>query len=136
MKKCSSCKIEKPIYEFNKNKSGKLGVHNQCKQCTKIWKPSLEQKEKYKKRTREWNRKKLSGFTKEDFDSKLKEQNYKCAICGTSDPGKTNWHADHDHSTKEKRGILCHKCNTGIGLLQDNIDILCSAIEYLRYYTR
>ena len=136
MKRCSTCKIEKNLVEFNKNKSGKLGVHNQCRDCGKKWKPTLEQKLRYNKNTREWNRKKLSGFSQEDFDNKLKEQNYKCAICKTDDPGKTNWHADHNHDTKEKRGILCHKCNTGIGLLQDNIDILCSAIEYLRNYTK
>jgi DNA-directed RNA polymerase subunit RPC12/RpoP len=133
---CSSCKSEKKLSEFNKNKSGKLGVHNQCKECARLWKPSPDQRQKYNKRIREWNRKKLSGFTSEDFESKLKEQGYKCAICGTEDPGATNWHADHDHKTNTKRGVLCHKCNTGLGLLKDDINVLCSAIEYLNYYTR
>ena len=135
-KRCSSCKEEKNLSEFNKNKSGKLGVHNQCKECARLWKPSPDQRQKYNKRIREWNRKKLSGFTSEDFESKLKEQGYKCAICGTEDPGTTNWHADHDHKTNTKRGVLCHKCNTGLGLLKDDINVLCSAIEYLNYYTR
>ena len=135
MKRCSSCKIEKPLDDFNKWKNGKMGRHNQCRDCTKLWKPSPEQRERSNKRTREWNRKKFSGFTQEDFDNKLKEQDYKCAICGTPDPGATNWHADHDHKTKQKRGVLCHKCNTGLGLLKDDIDVLCSAIEYLKYYT-
>jgi DNA-directed RNA polymerase subunit RPC12/RpoP len=133
---CSSCKSEKKLSEFNKNKSGKLGVHNQCKECARLWKPSPDQRQKYNKRIREWNRKKLSGFTSEDFESKLKEQGYKCAICGTEDPGATNWHADHDHKTNTKRGVLCHKCNTGLGLLKDDINVLCSAIEYLNHYTR
>ena len=135
-KSCSSCKVEKNLSEFNKNKLGKFGVHNQCRQCAKLWKPSPDQRQKYNKRIREWNRKKLSGFTPEDFESKLKEQEYKCAICGTEDPGATNWHADHDHTTGQKRGILCHKCNTGLGLLKDDINVLCSAIEYLNHYTR
>jgi len=135
-KRCSSCKEEKNLSGFNKNKSGKLGVHNQCKECARLWKPSPEKQLLYNKRTREWNRKKLSGFTSEDFENKLKEQGYKCAICGTEDPGATNWHADHDHKTKAKRGVLCHKCNTGLGLLKDDINVLCSAIEYLNYYTR
>jgi DNA-directed RNA polymerase subunit RPC12/RpoP len=134
--KCSSCKESKVPSLFYKNKSTKTGYSNQCQDCRKKWKPSEEQKLRYNERTRVWNRKKLSGFTKEDFETKLKEQGYKCAICGTDDPGKTNWHADHDHKTGQKRGVLCHKCNTGLGLLKDDIDILCAAIEYINHYTK
>ena len=136
MKRCSSCKIEKELSQFNKSKSKKFGVHNQCRDCTKLWKPKPEALKKARQKTREWNRLKLTGFTPSDFNKKLIEQDYKCAICKTEDPGATNWHADHDHKTKQKRGILCHKCNTGIGLLQDDVDILCSAIEYLNNYTK
>jgi DNA-directed RNA polymerase subunit RPC12/RpoP len=136
MKHCSTCKTEKESSEFNKNKSGKFGLHNQCRDCTKLWKPTPEALAKARKKTREWNRLKLTGFTPNDFEEKLAEQNNKCAICGTEDPGATNWHADHDHKTGQKRGILCHKCNTGLGLLKDDIDILCSAIEYLNHYTK
>jgi DNA-directed RNA polymerase subunit RPC12/RpoP len=133
---CSSCKEEKTSNKFYRNKSTKTGYSNQCQECRKKWKPSDEQKERYNERTRNWNRKKLSGFTREDFDNKLIEQNYKCAICGTDNPGATNWHADHDHKTGQKRGILCHKCNTGLGLLKDDVEILCAAIEYLHHYTK
>ena len=136
MKRCSTCKTEKESSEFNKNKSGKFGLHNQCRDCTKLWKPTPEALAKARKKTREWNRLKLTGFTPNDFEEKLTEQNNKCAICGTENPGATNWHADHDHKTGQKRGILCHKCNTGLGLLKDDIDILCSAIEYLNHYTK
>jgi hypothetical protein len=136
IKRCSTCKIEKEFSKFNKSKSGKFGLHNQCRDCSKLWKPTPEKRKQYNKRTREWNRKKLSGFSPEDFENKLREQNYRCAICETEDPGATNWHADHDHKTGQKRGVLCHKCNTGLGLLKDDIDILCSAIEYLKNYTK
>jgi hypothetical protein len=135
-KRCSSCKIEKNLSEFNKSKLGKFGVHNQCRKCIRLWKPNPEALKVARQKTREWNRKKSSGFTPEDFDNKLKEQGYKCGICGTDDPGKTNWHADHDHKTGKKRGVLCHKCNTGLGLLKDDVDILCAAIEYLNNYTK
>jgi hypothetical protein len=40
-------------------------------------------------------------------------------------------HADHDHITGKYRGTLCHNCNTGIGLLKEDIGILNRAIEYL-----
>lgn len=135
-KPCSKCKEIKPLTEFNKNKNLKYGVQSQCRDCTKQWRPTPEARLISNKRTREWNRKKSSGFTPKDFQETLANQNNKCAICGTDDPGKTNWHADHDHKTKQKRGVLCQKCNTGLGLLQDDIDILCSAIEYLKKYSK
>jgi hypothetical protein len=39
---------------------------------------------------------------------------------------------DHDHETGEVRGLLCAPCNRGIGLLQDKIEVLESAAQYLK----
>jgi hypothetical protein len=54
-----------------------------------------------------------------------------CAICRTP-IDFDNSRIDHSHVTGEVRGILCTSCNTGIGLLQDNPEILESAAEYIR----
>lgn len=74
------------------------------------------------------------GITLEDYNRILKEQEGKCAICGTTEPkGNGNrLHVDHDHNNGHIRGLLCHFCNTGIGLLKDNIDILQKSINYLK----
>lgn len=40
---------------------------------------------------------------------------------------------DHDHSTGLIRGILCTNCNTGIGMLGDDVDTLTKAIDYLSH---
>ena len=72
----------------------------------------------------------------EEYDAKLEEQGNRCAICGTDDSGPMAFHADHDHKTGKKRGVLCHKCNTGLGLLKDDVEVLCAAIEYLNHYTK
>ena len=134
MKKCSTCQEEKPFADFNKNKSGKFGLHNQCRICSRLWKPSPEAIKIARKRTREWNRFKATGFTPEDFKTKLKEQGGVCAICGTDDPGKLDFCADHDHKTGTKRGVLCRKCNTGLGHFKDNIEVMERAIMYLNHY--
>jgi len=133
-KKCSSCKEAKYLKDFSKNKSRPDGHHTQCKECRSKFKPSEESLKKNRERLRKWNRLKTTGFTQEDYDNKLIEQDGKCGICGTTDSGSMDWCADHDHKTGQKRGLLCHKCNTGLGLLKDDIDTLCAAIDYLKKY--
>jgi hypothetical protein len=56
-------------------------------------------------------------------------QGGRCAICDI-ETDKLN--VDHCHRTGVIRGMLCGKCNTILGLAQDNIDILLSAINYLK----
>lgn len=51
-----------------------------------------------------------------------------CAICGTD----SNLCVDHDHTTKKLRGILCKKCNVGLGMFKDDQELLSRAIEYLK----
>lgn len=61
-------------------------------------------------------------------------QNGKCAIC-KCDSGINNrgdkLAVDHCHSTGKIRGLLCHKCNTALGLLKDSKENLLEAIRYL-----
>lgn len=72
------------------------------------------------------------GISEQEFNELAEKQQYKCAICTTNAPGgKGNWHVDHDHSNGKIRGLLCHKCNTGIGLLNDDPELLRKAILYL-----
>jgi len=38
---------------------------------------------------------------------------------------------DHNHITGKTMGLLCSRCNMGIGFLNDDPSILTSAIKYL-----
>lgn len=38
---------------------------------------------------------------------------------------------DHDHSSGKVRGILCSRCNKGLGHFEDSIKLLREAIKYL-----
>jgi hypothetical protein len=54
-----------------------------------------------------------------------------CMICGTTN-GKHRLAVDHDHERGTIRGLLCHRCNTGLGMYQDDPDRLEAAARYLR----
>lgn len=62
-----------------------------------------------------------------------------CGICNSPDPGYSFWHIDHDHRCCPDnkacslcfRGLLCGKCNTGIGQFNEDIVRLSRAIEWL-----
>lgn len=73
------------------------------------------------------------GITLSKFDQMVEKQNYQCKICKDDlrELPLKNVHVDHSHSSGKIRGILCNKCNQGLGLFKDEIDRLRAAITYL-----
>ena len=62
----------------------------------------------------------------------LESQDGKCSICG-SFPKRNGprFAIDHDHATGKIRGVLCSRCNRGIGLFKENPQWLRRAAEYI-----
>lgn len=77
------------------------------------------------------------GLTIEMFLEMEKAQGGKCAVCGCA-PSEVQGHRstrlyiDHCHETGVIRGLLCNRCNTGIGYFQNSGERLESAANYLR----
>jgi hypothetical protein len=80
------------------------------------------------------------GMTLEQYDEMLFKQGGSCSICKSTKPwgfvaepkrAKEFFCVDHDHTTREVRGLLCQPCNTGLGSFKDNPDYLRMAIKYL-----
>lgn len=72
---------------------------------------------------------------KDHYEVLFALQGGKCKICGTesgSNGRGDKLAVDHCHATGHIRGLLCHKCNTALGLLQDNQANLQAAIDYLK----
>jgi hypothetical protein len=158
VKKCNKCGSSYPATEefFRKRvgKSGKESVWSPCRKCerkyTKEWYASRteEQKAKVLKRGRTrskiWQREnqlhirtkwlqKQYGLTLSEFGAMVVDQNGGCAICGTEIDlnDKHSCNVDHRHADGFVRGILCSKCNQGIGLFNDDPMLLLSAAQYV-----
>ena len=121
---CIKCKDEKPLNEFNKQKKGRFGRHNQCKACTK--------KENIKHRGSSWEnyfqitpKRKRDGLTVEDIISVLEEQDGKCALTGITltritGKGRVPTNASID------------RIDPGGPYIKENIQLVCSIVNQFR----
>lgn len=87
------------------------------------------------------NIKRQYGLTPEEHAEKLKNSNHVCDICEkpeTSVDGRTGslriLSVDHCHNSKKLRGMLCTRCNTTIGRVEENTELLEKMINYLNKY--
>lgn len=147
VKVCTACGERKAKTEFYVR-------HNQCKECLKakaaerysdpeVRARVVAQARQYHDRTRPARRAKSLakyGITPEQYDALFDEQGGRCAICrreglrlgAGGDANRRNvLCVDHCHDSGEVRGLLCQTCNRAIGLMQDDPDLLRSAITYL-----
>lgn len=69
------------------------------------------------------------------FDEIAARQGNVCAICLAPPSGKRQCavlHMDHDHATGLVRGLLCHRCNRGVGQAQDDVGRLEKLADYVQ----
>lgn len=78
---------------------------------------------------RQWL-KKAYNLTIEQYDILLEAQNGRCAICRSLPEKDRRLAVDHNHETGRVRGLLCSKCNRGLGLFQDDARLLEEARRY------
>ncbi len=67
------------------------------------------------------------GITLDDYCSMLEEQQGCCAICRQ----EKTLVVDHCHDVGRIRGLLCDKCNRGLGCFEDDVERLERAVLYL-----
>jgi hypothetical protein len=117
-KTCSTCDVIKPLSDFFSYKNG--NYHSCCKCCSKL------KCQEYHKNTYRFAR---HGISKEQFGAMILGQDSNCIICKKELSSESN--IDHDHITGKIRGVLCGKCNKGLGLFNDDVNALKNAIKYL-----
>lgn len=142
--RCRSC--EKVYAEANKERAseqGKQRYRMNCKEINerhKAW--YAANKEKFGQYSKEWyaenaeahrekTLKRRYDITPSKLKNILEQQGGRCKICGTDKPEGRGFVVDHDHGSGIIRGVLCFKCNIGLGNFKDNILVMENAIEYL-----
>lgn len=148
---CSKCNIEKPLNKFHKKKGGKYGLRADCSDCVAVFQVTYREinsdkikadKRKYHADNPDVKRKhhlrSNYNISLDDYQAMLVKQNYQCAICDTTEPRNAqhkHFYVDHCHKTNKLRGLLCYRCNSAIGYLDDSANNCDKAAEYLRTLT-
>ena len=80
--------------------------------------------------------KRMYKITLEDYEKLSEEQNHVCFICGKGEMNNKNkvLCVDHNHETGKVRGLLCGRCNSALGQLDENINNLLRMVEYIEKY--
>lgn len=67
------------------------------------------------------------GLTLEKLKEMLEKQNNKCANIGCPDKATD---IDHNHITGKIREMLCHNCNTALGMLREDAERIMGLFNY------
>lgn len=144
---CKRCGDWKVLEDYPKDKNSFLGIYSYCSECAnkrardnhkKIRAKDSEGWQEHRKKYRNRYYKNTYGITLENFEAIFQAQDCRCAICLCEldiDLDSKKAHLDHNHTTGKIREILCVRCNKGIGYLQEDIDIMESAISYLKKHS-
>lgn len=138
-KKCSRCHADKPIGEFHaRTEPHRYGeLRHECKSCHhargKAWRAA--NRERDRRTGRALHLRRQFGITLEDEARMIAACGNRCEICGLPPAGTgrstSRLHVDHDSNTGKVRGLLCSKCNQGIGMFNHESQRLIDAAAYL-----
>jgi hypothetical protein len=132
---CRTCNESKPVsnYHHIRSKLGRMHPRRHCKPCFgnkgKAWRDGKKRVINGVERSYMTIRQKY-GITLDDYISMFESQEGVCAICKELEYGKLLV-VDHDHSSGRVRGLICYRCNNGLGSVKDSIETLVSMIDYL-----
>lgn len=124
-RQCRSCEQLFPADEFTT--SGKYHT-SYCKECAS--------KKAFLRLL------KRMGLSEEKYNQMVSDQNNLCFICKRPEVSGRRLAIDHDHNCCPSgrscgncvRGLICFKCNSALGAVNDDPQILLSMISYLQSY--
>ena len=153
-KKCTKCGKKKSEEEFTRDRKAPSGLTYWCKACYREYRRlhaarttarrhgrSVKRKVadlawadgyRHSDKGRNWRLKFKYGISLAVYDYIWDRQKGVCKICGLPNKDGKKLSVDHDHKTGKVRGLLCNRCNRGLGVFRDDPEILHKATEYLK----
>jgi hypothetical protein len=159
VKRCKKCGDVKPLGEFYQATGTRDGRRGQCKACeiarNKAWyqqnrkraiayvkgwqRANAERVRDYQRQYRadhaqqfrEGHLRRVFNLTAAQYEELLEAQGGGCALCGRAPRSDRSLHVDHNHKTGVLRGLLCFRCNVGIGHFREDTLRMADAIVYL-----
>ena len=144
MKRCSCCKVEKPLSAFCKNKARSGGLNCDCRICAARYRKNWYERniERERGKSKKWHKHhkpgsiakhnktnyhlmETFGITLGQYDKLFENQNGVCAICGKPEKAKSKYGfvrrlaVDHNHKTGKIRSLLCGTCNQDLGVYEN-----------------
>lgn len=107
---CFQCRAWKPGFGFAVDRSRRGGRTSRCRPCVS----TASTASRY-------------GMTVEGLAAFRATHGDRCGICAAREA----LYVDHDHRTGAVRGLLCPKCNSAIGLLDESPERFAAALAYL-----
>jgi len=144
-KRCTGCKLIKPLAEFGPMKNAQLGLRPKCKDCEARIAVERRRSETPAARARRLEKRRqdkrgrFGPKAAAAWEERVIRQGLGCEVCGTTEE---DIGVDHDHQCemlhpvaqgcdKCFRGILCSSCNGALGMLRDDPDRILSLLSYL-----
>lgn len=141
---CQICRRLLPMGDFHIARENRTGRTKQCGRCLAVLRSERRQ---------QYNLKHFYKMSVEDYNHMHASQGGVCALCRRPETGAKvtgkflkggtrRLAVDHDHSCcpgsrscgRCVRGLLCSRCNAGLGYLEDNIEVLERALDYIESF--
>lgn len=136
---CEDCGLTKFVRFF---KTSKI-----CGECSRVRSAKVKAAKRAEKRQAEPNIHNKRDFeadlwknyriTLDEYNLMYDRQKGNCDCCGKHESNfKRRLHVDHCHVTGQVRGLLCTRCNPGLGYFEDSVEKLEMAIAYLNKFKK
>mgnify|MGYP001605667530 CR=1 FL=1 len=142
-KVCRICNLEQPIQNFYVRDNLTGGRRHECIECHGATGRNnyLKRKPEIDEKLRVQHLQRSYSISPADWELLYLAQDGVCAICGQSETKMNNKSGqlqrlcvDHDHITRKHRGLLCNRCNTTIGKVNEDLSLLEKMVMYLRHW--
>jgi hypothetical protein len=142
-KHCHKCDTWRGLDQFHARTKNWDGLHGQCKPCMsasaalryvgdreRLLTLGREYRRLNNQKRRDAQVQSDFGLSPEAYKSLREKHGNTCSLCG-EEYTKKRLHVDHDHVTGVVRGLLCFRCNIGLGYLRDSPELLRAAADYV-----